>query len=109
MIMLADLLPAHKTVVGWGNNVHLLAHFYDVTPRHVHLRSVHGRGCVRVHTGGIDAYWTLLKVEYQIPLTAQFGGMPNTVLWTYVRSQQWRWECHGKDILAETGQTLARL
>ena len=23
--------------VGWGNNVHVLAHFYDVRPRHVHL------------------------------------------------------------------------
>ena len=24
-------------VVGWGNNVHVLAHSHDVTPRHVHL------------------------------------------------------------------------
>ena len=23
--------------VGWGNNVHVLAHSHDVTPRHVHL------------------------------------------------------------------------
>ena len=37
MFMLADLLPAHKSGVGWGSNVHSLAHFYDVTPRHVHL------------------------------------------------------------------------
>ena len=27
----------------------------------------------------------------------------------YMRSQQWRWECHDKDILAFTGQTLANL
>ena len=31
-------------------------------------RSVHGRGSVRVHTGGIDAYWTLLK-----------DGIPNSI------------------------------
>ena len=37
MFMLADLLPAHKSGVGWGINVHSLAHRYDVTPRHVHL------------------------------------------------------------------------
>ena len=35
------------------------------------------------------------------------GGKPNKVLWMYMRSQQWRWECHDKGILAETGQTLA--
>ena len=29
--------PQNCGGVGWGNNVHLLAHFYDVTPRHVHL------------------------------------------------------------------------
>ena len=29
--------------VGWGNNVHVLAHSHDVTPRHVHL---HVRTCV---------------------------------------------------------------
>ena len=29
--------------VGWGNNVHVLAHSHDVTPRHVHL---HVRGGV---------------------------------------------------------------
>ena len=23
--------------VGWGNDVHVLAHSHDVTPRHVHL------------------------------------------------------------------------
>ena len=37
MFLLADLLPAHKSGVGWGSNIHSLAHFYDVTPRHVHL------------------------------------------------------------------------
>ena len=107
--------------VGWGNNVHLLARFYDVTPRHVHLhlhhskgvfsvwRSVRRRGSVRVHTGGIDAYWTLLKDGIPNSINSTVGGKPNKVLWTYMRSQQWRWECHDKDILAENGQTLATL
>ena len=70
-------------------------------------RSVHGRGSVRVHTGGIDAYWTLLKDGIPNSINSTVGVKPNKVLWKYMRSQQWRWECHDKDILAETGQTLA--
>ena len=72
-------------------------------------RSVHGRGSVRVHTGGIDAYWTLLKSAVPNSITSTVGGKPNKSLWMYMRSQQWRWECHDKDLLAFTGQTLAKL
>ena len=72
-------------------------------------RSVQGRGSVRVHTGGIDAYWTLLKDGIPNSINSTVGGKPNKVLWMYMRRQQWRWECHEKDILAETGQTLATL
>ena len=37
-----DVTPRHVHLhvrggVGWGNNVHVLAHSHDVTPRHVHL------------------------------------------------------------------------
>ena len=103
--------------VGWGSSVHSLAHFYDATTRQCNhskgvflvWRSVQGRGSVRVHTGGIDAYWTLLKDGMPNSIYSTVGGKPNKVLWMYMRSQQWRWECHEKDILAETGQTLATL
>ena len=54
-----------------------------------------------------DAYWTLLKDGIPNSINSTVGGKPNKVLWKYMRSQQWRWECHDKDILAETGQTLA--
>ena len=59
--------------------------------------------------GGIDAYWTLLKDGIPNSINSTVGGKPNKVLWMYMRSQQWRWERHEKDILAETGQTLATL
>ena len=72
-------------------------------------RSVQGRGSVSVHTGRIDAYWTLLKDGIPNCIGSTVGGKPNKVLWMYMRSQQWRWECHEKDILVETGQTLATL
>ena len=43
--------------VGWGNNVHVLAHSHDVTPRHVHLHvrtyvMVRWR-CVTSRRGGV--------------------------------------------------------
>ena len=126
LLMLADLLPAHKNGVGlgWGGvltymtrccylPLHVAAY---VMLRSVHARgsvrvwrSVHGRGSVRVHTGGIDAYWTLLKSAVPNSITSTVGGKPNKSLWMYMRSQQWRWECHDKDLLAFTGQTLAKL
>ena len=47
--------------VGWGNNVHVLAHSHDVTPRHVHL---HVRTyvmlrwrCVTSRRGGVGWGW----------------------------------------------------
>ena len=39
-------------------------------------------------------------------INSTVGGKPNKNLWMYMRSQQWRWECHDKDILAFTGQPL---
>ena len=59
-----------------------------------------------LRTGGIDAYWTLLKDGIPNSITSTVGGKPNKLLWMYMRSQQWRWECHDKDILAQTGQTI---
>ena len=65
--------------VGWGNNVHLLAHFYDVTPRYVHL---HLRTYVMLRWrcltscrgwGGVGLCW---RMEYQIPLRAQLVVSP---------------------------------
>ena len=72
-------------------------------------KTVHGRGSIRVHTGGIDAYWTLVKSAVPNEISSNVGGKPNKNLWMYMRSQQWRWECHDKDLLALTGQTLATL
>ena len=72
-------------------------------------KTVHGRGSIRVHTGGIDAYWTLVKSAVPNEIGSNVGGKPNKNLWMYMRSQQWRWECHDKDLLALTGQTLATL
>ena len=161
MYMLADLLPAHKSGVGWGGAVtftHLrtsmmwrhgtftctCAHtswrkpppeskrrmletgamsdigrkdnrgkttllLADGAPCYKGLskmskgvfsvwRSVQGRGSVRVLKDGIPNF-----------IDSTVGGKPNNVLSMYMRRQQWRWECHEKDILAETGQTLATL
>ena len=96
-LLLADGAPCYKGLSKMSKGV------FSV------WRSVQGRGSVRVHTGGIDAYWTLLKDGILNSINSTVGGKPNKVLWMYMRRQQWRWECHEKDILAETGQTLATL
>ena len=131
MFVLADLLPAHKSGVGWGGVLtfthlrtammwrhgtftctcaHTSCYFEDVSR---HAGGGVGWGGVltftHLRTGGIDAYWTLLKDGIPNSITSTVGGKPNKLLWMYMRSQQWRWECHDKDILAQTGQTLATL
>ena len=108
MFLLPDLLLAHKNGVGvgWGRVLMYMTRCCYL-PLHVAAyvmlrcsfsvwRSVHGRGSVRVHTGGIDAYWTLLKSAVPNSITSTVGGKPNKSLWMYMRSQQWRWECHDK-------------
>ena len=64
---------------------------------------------IRLWAVGVDAYWTLLKDGIPNSINSTVGGKPNKVLWMYMRSQKWRWECHDEDILAETGQTFAKL
>ena len=56
--------------VGWGNNVHVLAHSHDV-------------------------------IEQKL----------NDLIWTYVRTWQWRWEANvvGKALLEKTGVYLAKM
>ena len=52
---------------------------------------------------------TYVMLRFCNSINSTVGGKPNKNLWMYMRSQQWRWECHDKDILAFTGQTLANL
>ena len=56
--------------MGWGNNVHVLAHSHDV-------------------------------IEQKL----------NDLMWTYVRTWQWRWEAHvvGKALFEKTGAYLAKM
>ena len=52
--------------VGWGNNVHVLAHSHDVTPRHVHL---HVRTIAHIRHA-------TLKMRH---VTQGWGGVGNNV------------------------------
>ena len=54
--------------VGWGNNVHVLAHSHDVTPRHVHL---HVRTYVMLR-------WRCV--------TSRRGGVGGVITFTYLRT-----------------------
>ena len=72
-------------------------------------RHVKGRGHIRVHTGSLDAYWTLMKDAVPKALSSQASGKPNPKLWKYMRVQQWRWEMETAGLMAKTGKTLATL
>ena len=74
-----------------------------------HWKWLRGRGHVRVHTGGIDSYWTLMKNGVPNSLASHTKGQRNRMLWKYIRSQQWRWEQTGKDLFYVTGKAVARL
>ena len=144
--------------VGWGNNVHVLAHSHDVTPRHVHL---HVRTyvmlrwrCVTSRRGGVG--WAITFTYLRTPMMSRHGtftctcahtscyvedvsrhagvgwgnnvhvlaSVPdqltscpeneqklNDLIWTYVRTWQWRWEANvlGKVLLEKTGAYLAKM
>ena len=68
-------------------------------------RYVKGRGHIRVHTGSLDAYWTLMKDGIPKSLSSHCAGKPNPKLWKYIKIQQWRWEMG----LSKTGRQLAML
>ena len=104
--------------VGWGNNVHVLAHSHDVTPRHVHL---HVRTyvmlrwrCVTSRRGGVgwgNNVHVLASVPDQLTSCPQNEQKLNDLIWTYVRTWQWRWEANvvGKALLEKTGAYLAKM
>ena len=97
--------------VGWGNNVHVLAHSHDVTPRQVHL---HVRTyvmlcwrCVTWRRGGVgwgNNVHVLASVPDQLTSCPENEQKLNDLIWTYVRTWQWRWEANvvGKALLEST-------
>ena len=155
--------------VGWGNNVHVLAHSHDVTPRHVHLhvRTIahirhatlkmchvtqgwggvgwgiitftylrtpmmlrHGTftctcaqlrtyvmlrwRCVTSRRGGVgwgNNVHVLASVPDQLTSCPENEQKLNDLIWTYVRTWQWRWEANvvGKALLEKTGAYLAKM
>ena len=68
-------------------------------------RYAKGRGHIRVHTGSLDAYWTLMKDGIPKSLSSHCAGKPNPKLWKYIKIQQWRWEMG----LSKTRRQLAML
>ena len=97
--------------VGWGNNEHVLAHSHDVTPRQVHL---HVRTyvmlrwrCVTWRRGGVgwgNNVHVLASVPDQLTSCPENEQKLNDLIWTYVRTWQWRWEANvvGKALLEST-------
>ena len=90
---MADLLPAHKSGVGWGSNVHSLAHFYDVTPRHVHLQlrtyvMLRWRCDSRHAGGGVD--WGGAVTFTHLHISMMWRRHVHLHLRTYVML---RWRC----------------
>ena len=72
-------------------------------------RRIRGRGWVKIHTGGIDSCWTILKAGVPDKIASKCGSKQNPLLWKYIRSAQWRWEMNSADLLAKTGLYLAKL
>ena len=107
--------------VGWGNNVHVLAHSHDVTPRHVHLhvrtiahiRHATLKMChVTQGWGGVgwgNNVHVLASVPDQLTSCPENEQKLNDLIWTYVRTWQWRWEANvvGKALLEKTGCVLS--
>ena len=67
------------------------------------------RGWVKIHTGGIDSCWAILKAGVPDKIASKCGSKPNPLLWKYIRSAQWCWEMNSADLLAKTGLYLAKL
>ena len=67
---------------------------------------VHGQR-VDIHTGGIDAAWSLAKKAIPSSVATKKKGGFNKKLDDYIRSWQWRWEnisCH--DLCKKTAMTF---
>ena len=64
---------------------------------------------VLVHTGSLDAYWTLMKDGIPKSLSSHCAGKPNPKLWKYIKIQQWRCEMGTCQLLSKTGRQLAML
>ena len=66
-----------------------------------------------VHTGTIDSCWRMIKASVPDQLTScpENEQKLNDLIWTYVRTWQWRWEANvvGKPLLEKTGAYLAKM
>ena len=66
-----------------------------------------------VHTGTIDSCWRMIKASVPDQLTScpENEQKLNELIWTYVRTWQWRWEANvvGKAPLEKTGAYLAKM
>ena len=66
-----------------------------------------------VHTGTIDSCWRMIKASVPDQLTScpENEQKLNDLIWTYVRTWQWRWEANvvGKALLEKTGAYLAKM
>jgi len=66
-----------------------------------------------VHTGTIDSCWRMIKASVPDQLTScqKNEDKLNDLIWTYVRTWQWRWEANvvGKNLLEKTGAYLAKM
>ena len=67
------------------------------------------RGWVKIHAGGIDSCWTILKAGVPDKIVSKCGSKPHPLLWKYIRSAQWRGEMNSADLLAKTGLYPAKL
>ena len=84
--------------VGWGNNVHVLAHSHDVTPRHVHL---HVRTyvmlrwrCVTSRRGGVGWGGVITFTYLRTPMMLRHGTFTCTCAHT---------SCYVEDVSRHAG------
>ena len=65
------------------------------------------------YTGTIDSCWRMIKASAPDQLTScpENEQKLNDLIWTYVRTWQWRWEANvvGKPLLEKTGAYLAKM
>ena len=98
--------------VGWGNNVHVLAHSHRKIQFIKKIRR-HAGKTFWVHTGTIHSCWRMIKASVPDQLTScpENEQKLKGLIWTYVRTWQWRWEANvvGKALLEKTGAYLAKM
>ena len=69
------------------------------TPKKIGVRKK-----VKVHTGGVDGFWNIMKKGFPKSLPSKCAKN-----WMYLQSAHWRWENSATNLLEKTGKFVSKL